>query len=765
MKRRFLVNPGRNSPSVSTRGSAAQFLPWHLRQTVLAWYRRHYPFLVVLTLFVSFRLLAILLFRPGGFIADFSDYDFYYTWSQLVPMGYRAYDNLWTAYPPLFPALMLPIADLAHRIPPWVEPRFWFHTLFGLALLAFETGNLILIYRLGNRLRPASPAQGQTAGFWPVPGGLGSAILYSLFFVPVYTLLGWFEPYPLFFMLLALDLLLARRGTLWPLSAVVAGLGFLVKLTPALMVPIAVRRLGARLNWQALRHDWFNPRAEGNLLRPTLYGAIFLATVVGVGYPFVRHNPALAFSSFQVQSIRPPWQSLWALLDGFYGYGLVPLDMRNLAGLGGPLWESRLPWTWIGLGFALLYLYLYTRPYDWQHPRTPLAFAGASVILLFLYSKGWSPQFLLWILVFIALLQPGLYGVLVGSLLSLTNFVEANVFLIMLPEEHWLLWGTVLVRTGLLLALMAEWLGQIWQPQRRGERLQRVARVAGSSILALAVIAAVAATPQAAQAYRDRRLAEHPCREAVLLLQEEAEWPDRRIVTQQVQVWQDFYPWLHERYSFLVVDGYDGQQPDRDRSQVVAERLAQQVTPGEFWWISRPDLPESPTSPIAGGQAFLARADVAQLEVRELGACVLQRLVRLPATEVATLEADGVPIHLWAISMGRAQRGAPWHLVLYWQASAPIAGSYTVFTQLLAPDGTLVAQQDNPPGAGLAPTHTWPPGAVIRDPYRLMLPDTLAPGTYELHIGLYDATGRLPVTLPDGTVDDHISLDVRVREP
>ena len=117
-----------------------------------AFYRRHYWFLVLFTLFVSFRLLAILLFRPGGFIADNSDYEFYYAWGQTVPMGYTTFENLWTAYPPLFPALMLPIFELASRIPPWVEPRLFFHLLLGLEFLLFETGNLILIYRLAMKL-------------------------------------------------------------------------------------------------------------------------------------------------------------------------------------------------------------------------------------------------------------------------------------------------------------------------------------------------------------------------------------------------------------------------------------------------------------------------------------------------------------------------------------------------------------------------------------------------------------------------------------
>ena len=76
---------------------------------VAEWYRRHYWFGVLLLLFVAMRLLAILLFRPGGFFADNSDYEFYQLWGQMGPSGYTTFQNLWTAYPPLFPALMLPI--------------------------------------------------------------------------------------------------------------------------------------------------------------------------------------------------------------------------------------------------------------------------------------------------------------------------------------------------------------------------------------------------------------------------------------------------------------------------------------------------------------------------------------------------------------------------------------------------------------------------------------------------------------------------------
>ena len=123
-----------------------------LRARLRRFYTEHRWFLALLLLFAGFRLFAILLFRPGGFIADNSDYEFYYAWGLTLPMGYTTFEDLWTAYPPLFPALMLPVFVWSSHIPPWVEPRLAFHVLFGLELLFFEIGNFILIYRLARRL-------------------------------------------------------------------------------------------------------------------------------------------------------------------------------------------------------------------------------------------------------------------------------------------------------------------------------------------------------------------------------------------------------------------------------------------------------------------------------------------------------------------------------------------------------------------------------------------------------------------------------------
>ncbi|MBV7336808.1 hypothetical protein KFU94_52975 [Chloroflexi bacterium TSY] len=737
-------------------------------------YKQHETFLLIFLLFVSFRFLAIFLFRPGGFIADASDYDFYYAWGQMTPLGRRVFDNMWTAYPPLFPAIMLPIFEWSSRIPPWVEPRFFFHTLFGLVLLIFESGNLILIYRLSIKLHPPiKPPTHQTTHPSNHPSNdpvtlsschpvILSPLLYALLFVPVYTMLGWFEPLPLFFMLLGLDLLLSRRQIGWIGSAFAAALGFLVKLTPILLLPIAIRWLGARLSWRAARKEWFNRQSTGNLLRPTLYCLIFIITVVGIGYPLVQANPRLALSSFQIQSIRPPWQSIWALFDGYYEAGIVPLRMDNLVGLEGPLWESQLPWSWITLGFAFILFFLYTRSFDWQQPRTPLAFAAISIILLFLYSKGWSPQFLVWILAFLVLLLPTTRGILIAITLSFINLVESGIFLVMLPAEMWLLWGTVLLRTTLLGLLTLEFFGQIWRPSTHGQVLRRTGVWLSWATVFCALLGTIVATPQTLQAYETRRWNEHLCQEAILYLSEQASWPNSLLVSGQIEVWRDLHPWMRTNYDIRIVDGYS--PIDEDPHIVMEKQLTTIAEQGEFWWIDYRAPGIGPGDNVLADRFFNAQ-HVHILEQQILGGCDLQRVVYTnPADALALLEVEGGPIRLMNVENNAAVAGQELHLVLYWQAESPVHQSYTVFTQLLGPDGTLVAQQDNVPVEGLAPTDTWSVNKPIRDIYRLTIPNDAESGDYHLLIGLYQDNIRSIVTLPDGTKNDHIRIPIVVAK-
>ncbi len=78
-------------------------------------------------------------------------------------------------------------------------------------------------------------------------------------------------------------------------------------------------------------------------------------------------------------------------------------------------------------------------------------------------------------------------------------------------------------------------------------------------------------------------------------------------------------------------------------------------------------------------------------------------------------------------------------LTLYWRALAEMDESYTVFAHLVAPDGSMTGQRDNPPVGGAYPTNLWLTGEVIADLYEIPIPADVAPGEHRLEVGMYVA--------------------------
>jgi 4-amino-4-deoxy-L-arabinose transferase-like glycosyltransferase len=100
-------------------------------------------------------------------------------------------------------------------------------------------------------------------------------------------------------------------------------------------------------------------------------------------------------------------------------------------------------------------------------------------------------------------------------------------------------------------------------------------------------------------------------------------------------------------------------------------------------------------------------------------------------------------------------------LTLFWQGLVTVSEEYTVFVHLVGGDGGLLAQSDSAPAGGALPTSAWEPGAQIVDRHGLLLPATLAPGEYELQVGMYvpGSGERLHVLSADGeSLGDSLSL-------
>jgi hypothetical protein len=99
------------------------------------------------------------------------------------------------------------------------------------------------------------------------------------------------------------------------------------------------------------------------------------------------------------------------------------------------------------------------------------------------------------------------------------------------------------------------------------------------------------------------------------------------------------------------------------------------------------------------------------------------------------------------------RQGATLHVELLWEARKAPSERYKVFVHLLNQAGELVRQYDAEPCNWQCPTRTWKAGQRILDAAEIPI-GGLAPGVYQLSVGLYDPTTleRLPVRGPQGVI-------------
>ena len=96
-------------------------------------------------------------------------------------------------------------------------------------------------------------------------------------------------------------------------------------------------------------------------------------------------------------------------------------------------------------------------------------------------------------------------------------------------------------------------------------------------------------------------------------------------------------------------------------------------------------------------------------------------------------------------------------LTLTLRALTEMSQDYTVFTHLLAPDGSMAGQHDQQPVGGSYPTSLWVRREVVTDVYNIPVSPTATPGPHRLEVGMYvvETGARLPV---EGTADNAVTL-------
>jgi len=135
----------------------------------------------------------------------------------------------------------------------------------------------------------------------------------------------------------------------------------------------------------------------------------------------------------------------------------------------------------------------------------------------------------------------------------------------------------------------------------------------------------------------------------------------------------------------------------------------------------------------------------------------------LPDPVLESPPADATPANIafgdlaslegYSISPDSLSPGDKLDLMLYWRALAATEVSYTVFTQLLGPDGQLHGQHDSPPGYDTLPSNRWQPDQLLPDEHRLLIAPNAPVGDYQLLIGFYNLDDGQRIPLADGSGD------------
>ena len=453
-------------------------------------------FLLLLILFVAFRLGAVFFFRPGGYIRDYSDLIFYQSRASWQDFGFLPYRDYWSEYPPLFAWLTVGIDRIARLIPAWDDQRLWFAALFGLLTVAAETLTLVALYRLAQRI------YGE--------GALRVAWIYAGLFLPVYLLGGWYDALPVATIIGSLALLLSGMAAAPLLAGLLIGLGGALKLVPLALlavVPLALARCRDRLI------------AWGSALAVT-------AGVYAIAY---SNGPIMTAASVRSLVDRSGWSTLYAWAEGLHWIGAVPGDIFDPAADMSLYQPHFPPGLFTGI-FAVIGLTLWLAAWRRERPpqsaRSVVGFAALTYALLLVYYPAWNPQYALYLLPFLILIWPSLRGVFYALALTFLCLAEHPIYanLIKPGGQSSLLLVIIVARTVLLVAIALDLGLTLLRPASR-------TRWMSVGLAGLSVLAFLAFAPLFAQTYTAGRWTANPARTVALYLNSLPD--DTPAVTQQ----------------------------------------------------------------------------------------------------------------------------------------------------------------------------------------------------------------------------------------
>lgn len=365
-----------------------------------------------MAIFFSARL-ALLIALPMEGLRGFGDAQHFFN---LAGMG-APYFDFWSEFPPLFP-----FASRLIYLAAGGRQHVYDYLLVILLSLA-QAASIWLFLALAQRIHAHDEAQQR--------GWVYLAITLALPF-------GWwyFDPLAALAMLAGLYWLTGGEAGR---AGIALAIGGLTKLFPLMALPAAWRYLPLR---RAKRAIMLSAGALG--LTAAVYGALYLA------------SPEMTAASLRSQASKGSWETVWALMDGNHHTGnfgpeaerydpqAAALPRGNTAII--PSWLTLLPAAAVGV-------WLWRRA-EIDSPRALAAFTGLTWCIFLLWSPGYSPQWVLYLLPLILLSLRRNESLLLALTLALVNVLEWPVLLSRGYNQY--LWATITIRTLLTLMLAYE---------------------------------------------------------------------------------------------------------------------------------------------------------------------------------------------------------------------------------------------------------------------------------------------------------------------
>ena len=374
-------------------------------------------------LFLAARLIMIISIPLEGLKSYGDFWNFYH----LASMG-RPFLDLWVEFPPLFPVLSRGIYLMVGG-----REHSFIYVLIAIFSI-IQAANIYLFQKIARVIKPENEY-------------INRVFVYVFFLVGLFYGWAYFDSLAVFCLLLGLYLITIKNARA---AGLVIGIGGLIKWFPILILPAA---------WKWLK------------TRKALIVIIIAAVVIGLGWGLLLGiSPEFTKASLAAQSAKGSWETVWALIDGNLSTGNFNPDIdRSITSSASistgnpsvvPVWLSLLILS--GIGFWVFWKSTI------ETAHQVIGMSGFTMIMFFLWSPGYSPQWTLYLLPLVLLCFKNKRSLLLAMVLTLINLLEWPILL----SRGWFQYldEIVLMRTALFI-LLAYLFGRIAIAQEKNDKV------------------------------------------------------------------------------------------------------------------------------------------------------------------------------------------------------------------------------------------------------------------------------------------------------